>query len=73
MTLPFYTPNAQWLVPASQPLALLQGIQALVTLIGSGNRLGGGGGKKKRVKKAQKGGGRGPPPHTPREGVAFYL
>ena len=42
MTLPFYTPNAQWLVPASQPLALLQGIQALVTLTGSGNRLGGG-------------------------------
>ena len=47
MTLPFYTPNAQWLVPASQPLALLQGIQALVTLTGSGNRLGGGGGGRK--------------------------
>ena len=49
MTLPCYTPNAQWLVPASQPLALLQGIQALVTLTGSGNRLGGGGGGEKQL------------------------
>ena len=55
MTLPCYTPNAQWLVPASQPLALLQGIQALVTLTGSGNRLGGGGEKDNWFRTAQYG------------------